>query len=170
MRALPLVKTLALLLLLFLGLLYCKSTKAPSGGPTAIPSTDNPLRKEVVDLALQQQGKKYKYAGRDPRSGFDCSGLTYYAMGEYGIDLPPVSGLQAQEGREVPLSQVQPGDIIYYRRSPNSSVFHVSLVVSNGKDGITVVHSVSRGVVVENITTSTYWKPKIAGARNVIGR
>lgn len=158
------------LLFLLVGVMYCKSTKAPPGGYSEIPATDNPLRKEVVDLALQQEGKRYKSAGRDPRSGFDCSGLTYYVMGQNGIDLPPVSGLQAQEGQEVPLRRVQPGDIIYYQRSPGSRVFHVSLVVANGKDGITVVHSVSRGVVVENITTSTYWKPKIAGARNVIGR
>jgi cell wall-associated NlpC family hydrolase len=170
MNSLSVLKILSGLLLLTLGLMYCKSSAPPPGGISSIPSTENPLRKEVVNLALQQQGKKYKYAGRDPRSGFDCSGLTYYAMGENGIDLPPVSGLQALEGREVPLSQVQPGDLVYFRRSPNSDVFHVSLVVANGKDGITVVHSVSRGVVVENISTSSYWKPKIAGARNVLGR
>ena len=170
MNSLPFLKILSGVLMLALGLMTCTSGKIPPGGVSSIPSTDNPLRKEVVDLAMQQQGKKYKYAGRDPRSGFDCSGLTYYAMGEHGIDLPPVSGLQALEGREVPLSQVRPGDIVYFRRSPGSNVFHVSLVVANGKDGITVVHSVSRGVVVENISTSSYWTPKIAGARDVLGR
>jgi cell wall-associated NlpC family hydrolase len=51
----------------------------------------------------------------------------------------------------------------------NGKVSHVAMVVSNTYEGISVVHSTtSKGVMVQNITKSTYWKPKILFARDVI--
>jgi hypothetical protein len=41
-------------------------------------------------------------------------------------------------------------------------------VVSNNKEGLTVIHSTSRGVVVDNISRSSYWQPKISTARDVV--
>lgn len=128
------------------------------------------FRQDIISYARQFTGTKYKYAGKSPKTGFDCSGFTSYVLGNFNIDLPHRSADQENEGKKVNLNQVKPGDLIFYRRSPLGKVFHVSLVVSNGRNGITVIHSVSRGVVEENISTSSYWKPKISSARNVISR
>ncbi len=144
----------------------CSSSR--SGGASG--SKEDRFRSEVVDFADQFQGIKYKYAGKSPKTGFDCSGFTSYVMKHFNIELSPSSKMQEKQGKKIRVSDVKPGDLIFYRRSSMGKVFHVSLVVSNKRDGITVIHSVSRGVVKENISTSSYWKPKISSARDVISK
>lgn len=131
-------------------------------------SSDNPTRHNIVNYAKKQQGVPYKYAGRNPR-GFDCSGFTYYVYNEFNIELTPVSRVQETEGRKVLLKDAQAGDLIFFRKSRAGSVFHVALVVDNGPNGISVIHSTSsRGVIVENISQSSYWKSKISSARSFL--
>lgn len=131
-------------------------------------SKEEVLRLNIVDYAKTFQGTNYLYAGRDPKIGFDCSGFTYFVMDEYGVSLSPSSRAQENQGRKISVNKVQPGDLIFYRRLAGSSVFHVSLVVDNQPDGIYVIHSTSRGVVIDNISTSSYWAPKISTARDVV--
>lgn len=126
------------------------------------------FRADIIQYAKQYKGTNYLYAGRDPGKGFDCSGFTYFVMKEYGIDLSPSSRAQENQGRKIRINEVQAGDLIFYRRSANTDVFHVSLVVANDPDGIKVIHSTSRGVVIDNISTSSYWEPKISTARDVV--
>ena len=126
------------------------------------------FRQDVVTFAKKFQGTKYTYAGKEPRTGFDCSGFTSYVMARYDISLSASSRQQENQGRKLNLDQVQSGDLIFYRRPGNDRVFHVSLVVDNTREGIEVIHATSRGVVIDNISTSSYWKPKISTARDVI--
>lgn len=126
------------------------------------------LRQDIVSYAKKQIGKRYKYAGRTPKQGFDCSGFTYYVMGNFDINLSPSSRAQENEGHPIDISRAKAGDLIFFRRSKKGAVFHVALVVSNTQDGLTVIHSTSRGVVVDNISRSSYWKPKISTARDVV--
>ncbi len=160
-----------LLLLLSFLLAYC--TMGTSGSATSSRTdsrADMRLRSEVIDYAKKQLGAGYQYAGRDPRSGFDCSGLTHYVMKRFDVDLPTVSGLQAKEGRQVDVRRVQPGDLVFFKRSPGGRVFHVAMVVSNDRDGLQVIHSTSRGVVIDNVTDSSYWAPKLSSARDILTR
>lgn len=141
--------------------------------PTPAPANqsqdrEQTLRSNIVEYAQTFLGTNYLYAGRSPQTGFDCSGFTHFVLAKFGIDLPPVSRSQEGQGRQVAVQEVQPGDLIFYRRSANSQVFHVSLVVANEPDGIYVIHSVSNGVSIDNITTSSYWAPKISTARDVV--
>lgn len=139
------------------------------GRPTGRPSSSElRLRQDIVAFAKKYEGVKYKYAGKEPRTGFDCSGFTSYVMDRYDISLSASSRLQEGQGRRIRPADVQPGDLIFYRRSAGGRVFHVSLVVSNDREGIRVIHATSRGVVIDNISTSSYWEPKISTARDVI--
>ena len=138
-----------------------------TGSTTTAVSSD---REQVTDYAQKFKGTKYVYAGRSPK-GFDCSGFTHYVMDEIGVELTPVSRVQETEGRPIDLEDAQPGDLIFFRKTRNGKVFHVALVLANEPDGIYVIHSTSsRGVVVDNITTNSYWKEKYQTARDVIGR
>ena len=125
------------------------------------------FRNEIVSLAKTYKGSRYKYAGKDPK-GFDCSGFTHYVFGKQDISLSPSSKTQEKDGRSIPVKAAKTGDLIFFRRSAIGQVFHVALVVSNNSEGLTVIHSTSRGVVVDNISNSSYWKPKISTARDVI--
>ena len=143
---------------------------AETGGSYPVTNSENRLRSSIVDYAMQYKGTKYKYAGMSPR-GFDCSGFTCYVMNNFGIDLTHQSGVQETEGRPVSRADAQPGDLVFFRKKRSGSVFHVALVVSNDPDGLRVIHATSsRGVVIDNIDTSSYWSSKYATIRNVIDR
>ena len=123
-------------------------------------------RNNLIRTGKKQVGTTYKYAGKDPK-GFDCSGFTSYVMKSQGITVSSSSKMQATEGKPVAINKVKPGDLIFFGK--NGKVSHVAMVVSNTKEGITVVHSTSsKGVIVQNISTSSYWKPKIMFARDVV--
>ncbi len=143
------------------------SKSKPKSG-TYSESASTPFRTKIVNYGQKFVGTTYKYAGQSPKTGFDCSGFTSYVLKEYGVIASPASAIQAKEGRAVALDKVMPGDLIFFGESKNK-ISHVALVVKRGPDGITCVHSTtSRGVIVENVSQSTYWKSKILFARDVI--
>ena len=139
--------------------------------PPSVSSKEMLLRKDITTFAQTHLGITYKYAGKSPSTGFDCSGFTSFVMSKYGIKISASSRDQALQGSSVDLAKVKPGDLIFFRRSPSEPIFHVSLVVSNDSKGIQVVHSTtSRGVIVDNITASKYWKPYIDSAKDVVAK
>ena len=149
---------------LILGLFACTPAKKKVSTASA-PSMQ--LRLNIANAAEDYLGTPYKYAGQKPSTGFDCSGFTSYVLRQYKIALSPASAEQAKQGRPVPVERVQPADLIFFSEG-KSKVSHVALVVTRNKKGIVCIHSTtSRGVVMENITTSKYWNPKILFAPNV---
>lgn len=136
--------------------------------PGAEPKADDALRQEIVDYARQFLGTGYRSAGKTP-AGFDCSGFTGYVMGKFGIQLSASSKYQENDGIPIKLSETRPGDLVFFRRDKSSTVFHVAIVLSNDEDGLFLIHSTSgRGVVIDNLNQSSYWKAKYATARRVI--
>ncbi|MEM7572780.1 MAG: C40 family peptidase [Bacteroidota bacterium] len=139
-----------------------------SSRPRSVTPSSN-LRSTVVVEAERLLGTRYKYGGNNPREGFDCSGLTVWAYQQVGLSLPRTSRTQATQGERIRESDARPGDLVYFKR--NGTVFHVAVVIEAGRGELWVVHSTSsRGVIRENVMASSYWRPKIAGIRNVIGR
>ena len=147
----------------------CTAPKKSSGSAPSQKSNaaSMQLRKNIVNKAQNYVGTSYKYAGGQPSTGFDCSGFTSFVFKEFNIQLSPASAEQAKQGYKIPLEKVKPGDLIFFGDA--TRIQHVALVVERTKDGIVCVHSTtSRGVIIENVSTSTYWKPKILYARDVI--
>ncbi len=155
---------------LFLLLLSaCSAPRKAAKAPAPASPAERQLRQDIVRYALTFQGSPYKYAGANPRTGFDCSGFTSYVLQQYKIRVSPASARQSEEGRRVDLDAVQPGDLIIFGKN-SRNIQHVAMVVERNRSGIIVIHSTtSRGVIRENISTSSYWKPLILAARDVIG-
>lgn len=154
-----------------LGLLFtqCKTSKSAVKSPAPSVGREVRLRKDIVQYADQFKGAPYLYAGKNPRTGFDCSGFTSYVMDNFDIELSPASREQAKQGKLKPLHEAEPGDLVFFRRSASEPVFHVALIVEADRNSIKVIHSTtSRGVIVEDIMSSSYWKPKIYQVRDVI--
>ena len=126
-------------------------------------------RQKLVEVAKELVGTPYRYGGTDKR-GFDCSGFTSFVFNKVNVNLSRTSGSQALEGRKVPLKKARTGDLVFFKRSKMSKVFHVAIILENGKDGLKVIHSTSRGVVIDNITDSKYWEPKIWVVRDVLAK
>ncbi len=125
------------------------------------------LREFIAGYAQNFVGIEYRHGGTSTETGFDCSGFTSFALNEFGIKVSACSSTQATQGDEVSLDAVKPGDLIFFGRK--GRIKHVALVVRNTEEGIICVHSTcSKGIMVENISTSKYWKPKIMFARDVV--
>ncbi len=131
-------------------------------------STSMAFRKSITAYAEKQVGTPYKYAGKTPATGFDCSGFTFFVFKKFNIEVSPASKEQARTGKQISLDKVQPGDLVFFGKT-SAKIDHVSMVVKRNKEGIFCVHSTSsRGVIVENVSVSSYWKPRILFARDVI--
>lgn len=163
--------------LIVLSLIACMSF-APVNKPTAEANAYSyesrtadarvmQLREWITGYAQNFTGIRYRYAGRSPKTGFDCSGFTSYIMKEFDVNASCSSSTQSTQGARIDLDEVLPGDLIFF--GGKKHIQHVAMVVECSAEGIICVHSTcSRGVVVENISTSKYWRPKILFARDII--
>lgn len=126
------------------------------------------LRHSLITEAKKHLGTRYVWAGAKP-GGFDCSGFTSYLMGLHGVSISRSSRHQATQGKKKAMADVETGDLIFFSRyGKGGRVSHVALVVENTPEGIHVIHATSRGIVIDNIHESTYWKPKILYAKDVL--
>jgi cell wall-associated NlpC family hydrolase len=129
-------------------------------------SKEQRLREDIARHAKKYVGVKYKYAGKSPK-GFDCSGFTGYVFEKFDITLSASSQAQATSGKKIPLSKAKAGDLLFFGK--HGKINHVALIVSNSPDGIEVIHSTSsKGVMIQNVSQSSYWKPRILFARDVM--
>lgn len=102
------------------------------------------------------------FGGTTP-SGFDCSGFTKYVFAKNGVTLPRVSRDQYKKGTSVSLSNLKPGDLIFFSFAKNGVVDHVGIHVGNGQF---INASSSKGVTI--YTLGTYWKSVYVGAKRVL--
>lgn len=128
------------------------------------------LRMDMVSYAKEFLGINYRYAGRAPETGFDCSGFTHFVMRNFDVDISTSSRAQIDYGKKVALKEVKPGDLIFFRRSSRSRISHVAMVFSNDENGLRIIHSTSRGVVIDDLMKSKYWRPKVYSARDVLSQ
>jgi peptidoglycan DL-endopeptidase CwlO len=103
-----------------------------------IPVVGNTIGAQALRFALAKLGDPYVWAAAGP-SAFDCSGLVMWAYEHVGISLAHFTGDQWNEGQHIPLSELQPGDLIFMY-----GLDHVGMYVGNGM----MVDAPSTGQVV----------------------
>lgn len=108
------------------------------------------IQMEVCEYARQFVGNSYKWGGTSLTKGADCSGFTLSVYAKYGVSLPHSSKAQANCGTKIDLSEVQPGDLIFYG---GKNIHHVALYIGNGQ----IVHAQSSntGIVVSGMYYNT---------------
>ncbi len=106
---------------------------SPAGLSQAAPPPTAPGGGGAVQAAESQVGVPYVWGGESPKGsgspGFDCSGLTAWSWGQVGVGLPHYSGAQMADTTPVPISDLQPGDLLFY--GPGGSD-HVAMYVGPG--------------------------------------
>ena len=114
-------------------------------------------RKSIVEFALQFVGNPYVWGGTSLTNGADCSGFVQSIYANYGYSLPRVACDQAGYGTQIPVSEAEPGDLIFY--AENGYVYHVSMYIGEGQ----VVHAYNSnaGIVVTGIGGDAVWATKI---------
>jgi len=98
------------------------------GGTNWTPPPNASGAQIAISAARSVLGTRYVWGSASPSSGFDCSGLTSWAWAQAGVYLPHSASAQWSSLPRVPLSAVQPGDIIYYGNFGP----HVALYVGGG--------------------------------------
>ena len=103
------------------------SEAAGSGGLTAAQLT------AVLRAAESRQGLPYAWGAAGPAS-FDCSGLVQWSFAQAGVALPRTAADQARIGPAVPVSQLEPGDLLFYHTDPTAPgyISHVAIYLGNG--------------------------------------
>ncbi|MEU3946087.1 NlpC/P60 family protein [Streptomyces sp. NPDC029526] len=112
------------------------STTAP---PASSDSGYATKAEKALAFARAQIGKPYVWGATGPGS-YDCSGLTQAAWKAAGVVLPRTTYDQVKAGTTVPLSQAQPGDLVFFY----DDITHVGLYIGNGK----MIHAPKPGTFV----------------------
>lgn len=136
------------------------SGAAPAGAPAAPSSSGSAGAGAAVAAAQSMVGVPYATAGTTP-SGFDCSGLTMWAMSQAGVSLPRTSYDQFGVGTAIDRSAIQAGDLVFFD-TDGSGASHVGIATS----GSTVISATTHGVMEHSIGDS-YWGSHYMGARRV---
>lgn len=120
------------------------SSQAPQGNANTI-----------VNLAKNQVGKNYVWGATGPDT-FDCSGLVQYVYAKAGVNLPRTTYDQVKVGQTVDMSQLQPGDLLFW--GSQTAPYHVALYIGNNQ--YVNAATPDQGVVLQNL--SSYYTPTIA--------
>ncbi|HEX3825116.1 MAG TPA: NlpC/P60 family protein [Mycobacteriales bacterium] len=107
----------------------------------------------AIRFAYAQLGKPYQWGGAGPDS-FDCSGLTMRSWGAAGVGLPHSAAGQQAELPSVPLSALEPGDLVFY----GDPAFHTAIYIGGGQ----IIQAPHTGTVVQ-ISSLSSMPPTSAG-------
>ena len=121
---------------------------------------------DVVNFAKQYLGYRYVLGGKTPESGFDCSGFTRYVFKQFGFSLGAVAYEQASVGRTVERSELLPGDLLLFQNEGKTRIGHTGIYI--GGDQFIHAANPDRGVVIDNLSTNSYYNTRYVSARRLV--
>ena len=128
---------------------YLTTTKptVTSNTTASSSSSSSSLGQQIADFAVQYVGYPYVYGGNSLTEGVDCSGFTQQVYLHFGYSIPRRASIQATVGTSVAISDLQPGDLVFY--GDNEGVGHVVIYIGNGQ----VVHAStpSKGIIISDL-------------------
>ena len=126
-----------------------KEENASSGG-----------NEKLVKLAKSKLGCKYVWGATGPNT-FDCSGLMLWCHKQLGISIPRTSLAQSKSGKAVYKSDLQPGDLIFWKTT-SAEVGHVGMYVGNNQ----FIHAPNKSKPVKyDSLDNSYYKSRYVRAR-----
>ena len=128
--------------------------------PVAQTRSAHPDAMQAASIASQQVGIAYRYGGAD-KSGFDCSGLVYYAYSNAGTRVARTTAGLWDSLQPVPRDKLQVGDVLFFRI--DGKVSHVGMYLGQGR----FVHapSTGRSVVLADLDSGFYRRALVRGGR-----
>jgi len=111
---------------------------AGAAGATSVTSADGAMTtvqvRAFLTAALSRVGMPYVWGAAGP-TAFDCSGLVQWSMRQAGLVMPRVAADQARAGPLVTLSELRPGDLLFYHTDVTAPTYisHVAIYLGNGQ-------------------------------------
>jgi cell wall-associated NlpC family hydrolase len=144
---------------------FCVLAQAEESSGTAKPEAGwSDTAQEILINALSLTGVKYKYGGKSPETGFDCSGFVRYVFQQAAnLTLPHGARAISQLGQSIPMDQLQPGDLVFFN-TLKSAFSHVGIYLGDGK----FIHAPSSGGGIHVVDMNdSYWAKRFNGARRM---
>jgi hypothetical protein len=120
------------------------------------------LRKLLADFAVTLRDIRYRRGGREPSTGFDCSGFVRYVFHHsLNQELPGDSASQFLVGAKVDRDEMKTGDLVFFR-TRGKRISHVGIYLGDGR----FIHSPSSGKRVSiSDLSEAYWAKHFVGAK-----
>lgn len=132
--------------------LYYTRTSIKSG------ISDNSCGAEIVAYAKQFLGNPYVWGGTSLTDGADCSGFVQQIYSNFNIELPRVAEDQAEVGEKIPVSDAQPGDLIFYA-DETGYIYHV--VIYSGDGNTVEAMNEDNGIVESKVLSDACWATRL---------
>ena len=139
------------------------SDEAGASSSSGSTSSGSGTATDIANFAMSFVGYSYVWGGMSPSTGFDCSGLMYYVLTQYGYSMKRVANDQMTQGTAISRDNLQVGDLVFF--GYGSYANHVGMYIGNGN----FVHAStpSTGVRVNSLN-ETYYNTRYIGARRII--
>lgn len=126
---------------------------------------DEQHTQEMVVFALGLLGTGYKFGGRNPEAGLDCSGMVSYIVEQVsGKRLPHNAAQIAGLTRPITRTELQPGDLVFFNTSRRTHS-HMGIYIGDGR----FIHAPSsRGQIRIERLDNSYFKPRLDGVRTLV--
>jgi cell wall-associated NlpC family hydrolase len=121
-------------------------------------------RTDIVEVAKSYIGTPYR-SGGTTRQGLDCSGLTLAIYRKFNIQLPRTSFNQSNFGEQIPRSDLQPADLVFFKTTRRAAVSHVGIYIGRGR----FIHASTRNRQVQiDELGDKYFANRFVTARRVV--
>lgn len=107
---------------------------SPRAWPDGASTSTRAQRFGALAFAKTQLGKPY-VAGEHGPDSYDCSGLTSAAYAQVGVAMIQYSQTQFARGLKIPVSALQPGDLVFFATDPSDwlTIHHVGIYAGGGQ-------------------------------------
>jgi poly-gamma-glutamate capsule biosynthesis protein CapA/YwtB (metallophosphatase superfamily)/cell wall-associated NlpC family hydrolase len=128
------------------------------------------LARNIIEYSKKYLNRPYRRGTKGPNT-FDCSGFTHHVFKHFGYELNAGCSSQIRQGMRIKKEELKTGDLIFFkgRNAGSGRVGHVGIVISNDNGKISFIHACRRGVIIEELEKSAYYKPRYVTGLRVIG-
>lgn len=125
-------------------------------------------RETAMNKLMRQLGKPYQWGGTSPNTGFDCSGLVWYAykdLVKYKFPRTANEMYHLHDAATIKRELLEKGDLVFFRINRRAAADHVGVYLGNGK----FIQSPRTGKGIQITALSeNYWQKHYIGARRIM--
>ncbi|WP_455810914.1 C40 family peptidase [Pseudomonas graminis] len=125
-------------------------------------------RETAMNKLMGQLGKPYQWGGTSPKTGFDCSGLVWYAykdLVKFKIPRTANEMYHLRDAASIKRDQLEKGDLVFFRINGRGTADHVGVYLGGGK----FIQSPRTGKDIQvSALSEDYWQEHYIGARRMM--
>ncbi|KGT91681.1 endopeptidase [Erwinia typographi] len=125
-------------------------------------------RETAMTKLMGQLGKPYQWGGTSPKTGFDCSGLVWYAykdLVKFKIPRTANEMYHLRDAASIKRGELEKGDLVFFRINGRGAADHVGVYLGDGK----FIQSPRTGKDIQvSALSEDYWQRHYIGARRMM--